>query len=171
MDGRHERLFASGLRETRFANGSLRRALPGGATLTRFANGDLKQELPGGTVQYWYREVASWQVTHPNGVDVYHFPSGQVRAGSPCWALSCLCLWQQQHPSGGGLGHLGAQCVPRFTCAPHCLQVEAHHPGGVKEVWFPDGAVRKVLPDGRELGISAAHLSAEVQAAAPAPLL
>lgn len=78
-DGRHERVFASGLRETRFANGSTRRALPEGATLTRFANGDLKQELPCGTVQYFYREVASWQVTHPSGVEVYHFPSGQVR--------------------------------------------------------------------------------------------
>lgn len=45
--------------------------------------------------------------------------------------------------------------------------MEAHHPGGVKEVLFPDGAVRKVLPDGRELPISAGHLSAEIQGAPP----
>lgn len=49
--------------------------------------------------------------------------------------------------------------------------MEAHHPGGVKEILFPDGAVRKVLPDGRELPISAAHLSREIQQAQPVPQL
>jgi hypothetical protein len=46
-------------------------------------------------------------------------------------------------------------------------QVEAHHPGGIKEVLFADGLVRKMLPDGRELAISAAHLSREIQLAVP----
>ena len=77
-DGRWERLFASGAREQRFANGSAKRTLPSGASLTRFANGDVKKVLPGGTVEYFFAEVASWQVTHPSGVDVFFFPSGQV---------------------------------------------------------------------------------------------
>lgn len=47
-DGRWERLWASGLREQRFANGSTKQSLPGGAMLTRFANGDVKKALPGG---------------------------------------------------------------------------------------------------------------------------
>jgi hypothetical protein len=47
------------------------------------------------------------------------------------------------------------------------MQVEAHHPGGIKEVLLPDGTVTKVLPDGRELAISAAHLSAEAQRPPP----
>lgn len=61
-DGRWERLHASGLREQRFANGSVRQSAPGGATLTRFANGDVKKALPGGVVEYWYAQVDSWQV-------------------------------------------------------------------------------------------------------------
>jgi hypothetical protein len=47
------------------------------------------------------------------------------------------------------------------------LQVEAHHPGGIKEILFADGAVSKVLPDGRELEVSAAHLSREIQLPQP----
>ncbi|PRW20917.1 GPR1 FUN34 yaaH family [Chlorella sorokiniana] len=82
-DGRWERLFASGAREQRFANGSAKRSLPSGASLTRFANGDVKKVLPGGTVEYYFAEVASWQVTHPSGVDVFFFPSGQVEAHHP----------------------------------------------------------------------------------------
>lgn len=47
-DGRLDCLFDSGLRETRFANGSIRRVLPGGVAVTRFPNGDVKRSLPGG---------------------------------------------------------------------------------------------------------------------------
>lgn len=81
-DGRCERLYASGLREQRFANGSTRLTVPGAACLTRFANGDVKKVLPCGTVEYWYAEVSSWQVTHPSGVDVFYFASGQVGGGA-----------------------------------------------------------------------------------------
>ncbi|KAL4428852.1 hypothetical protein ABPG77_005290 [Micractinium sp. CCAP 211/92] len=124
-DGRWERTYASGLREQHFSNGSTKQQLPGGgAALTRFANGDAKKALPCGTVEYYYAEVASWQVTHPSGVEVFFFPSGQV---------------------------------------------EAHHLGGAKEILFPDGAARKVLPDGRELPVGAAHLSCEIQR--PRPVL
>lgn len=85
-DGRWERLFASGAREQRFANGSVKCTLPSGASLTRFANGDVKKVLPCGTVEYFFAEVVSWQVTHPSGVDVFFFPSGQVGgvAGGAC---------------------------------------------------------------------------------------
>ncbi len=41
----------------------------------------------------------------------------------------------------------------------------------LQQVLFPDGAVRKLLPDGRELAISAAHLSREIQAAEPVAAL
>lgn len=89
-DGRWELLYTSGLREQRFANGSVKQQAPGGATLTRFANGDVKKTLPGGVVEYWYAEVASWQVTYPSGIDVFFFSSGQVWAA--WWAVgSCLC--------------------------------------------------------------------------------
>lgn len=81
-DGRWERTYASGLREQHFSNGSTKQQLPGGgASLTRFANGDAKKAMPCGTVEYYYAEVASWQVTHPSGVEVFFFPSGQVGTG------------------------------------------------------------------------------------------
>ena len=43
----------------------------------RFANGDVKRAHPCGRVDYYYAEVGTWQVTHPCGLDVFYFPSGQ----------------------------------------------------------------------------------------------
>ena len=221
-DGRWERQYASDLREQRFANGSTKQTLPGGASLTRFANGDVKKALPDGTVEYYFAEVASWQVTHPSGVDVFFFPSGQVRgvgrgnrgrrARMRCSFLVGVLLLERLGVAGlegGRAPCTGMADGPLPRCA--AMQVEAHHPGGVKEVrqgqlrtdkqaarnsWlppvvpsacpssrlppspptphqvlFPDGAVRKLLPDGRELAISAAHLSREIQAAQPVAAL
>lgn len=71
-------------------------------------------------------------------------------------------FWAHSHILQGELNVL--------MSAPACLlpaQVEAHHPGGVKEIVFPDGSLRKVLPDGRELAITALHLSPEIQQPAP----
>lgn len=67
-----------------------------------------------------------------------------------------MSSWQRSHPGSG---------VEVFYFESG--QVEAHHPGGVREVVFSDGAVRKVLPDGRELELSAAHLSQEIRAPRP----
>ena len=43
-------------------------------------DGDVKRTHPGGRVEYFYREVDTWHTTHPGGVEVYHFPSGQTEA-------------------------------------------------------------------------------------------
>ena len=67
----------------------------------------------------------------------------------------------------GKTSQQSARPPPSPACPPACLQVEAHHPGGIKEILLPDGSVRKALPDGRELAISAAHLSAEIQRQQP----
>lgn len=76
------------------------------------------------------------------------------------------------------VGVCSAACQQRDAWIPLRLppaaqppQVEAHHPGGVKEIVFPDGAVRKALPDGRELAVSAAHLSAEIREPRPTAAL
>jgi hypothetical protein len=102
-DGSWERLFASGLREQRFPNGSTKQQLPGaggasGASLTHFANGDAKKALPCGTVEYFYATVNSWQVTHPSGVDVYFFPSGQV--GEERWVVRWV-VWRSSSTGSG----------------------------------------------------------------------
>ena len=38
--------------------------------------------LPG-RVEYWYAEVATWHTTHPSGIEVFHFGSGQTEAHHP----------------------------------------------------------------------------------------
>lgn len=48
-------------------------------------------------------QVATWQRSHPCGLEVFAFPSGQV---------------------------------------------EGHGPDGTKDIVFPDGAIRRVMPDG-----------------------
>jgi hypothetical protein len=48
-------------------------------------------------------QVATWQSSHPSGLEVFYFPSGQV---------------------------------------------EGHHAAGSKDIVFPDGSIRRVMPDG-----------------------
>ena len=125
--GRWERLLASGAREQRFANGSSKLSLPSGASLTRFANGDVKKVLPGGAVEYYFAEVDSWQVTHPSGVEVFYFPSGQVGWGR--WRVG-------DGPACGFVLRLlaansGAAATPRGTnmrshCVPQARELGRH---------------------------------------------
>lgn len=58
-----------------------------------------------------------------------------------------------------------------MPCAIPACRSHTHPPPLHRQVLFPDGAVRKLLPDGRELAISAAHLSCEIQAAQPVAAL
>jgi hypothetical protein len=34
-------------------------------------------------VEYWYAQVETWQTTLPDGIEVYHFASGQTEARHP----------------------------------------------------------------------------------------
>ena len=36
-----------------------------------------------GRVEYWYAQVQTWQTSLPDGIEVYHFASGQVEARHP----------------------------------------------------------------------------------------
>jgi hypothetical protein len=49
----------------------------------KFSNGDIKQAYPTGKVEYFYREVATWQTTYASGLEVFYFPSGQVEGHKP----------------------------------------------------------------------------------------
>lgn len=69
-----------------FSNGTLKDMSPsreGPIATVYFTNGDVKRAHPGGRVEYFYREVDTWHTTHPGGVEVYHFPSGQTEAHGP----------------------------------------------------------------------------------------
>ena len=66
-----------------FANGTVKDVTPsaeGAISTVYFTNGDVKRAHPGGRVEYFYKEVDTWHTTHPEGVEVYHFPSGQTEA-------------------------------------------------------------------------------------------
>ena len=36
-----------------------------------------------GCVEYFYAEVDTWHTTHPDGIEVFHFASGQAEAHHP----------------------------------------------------------------------------------------
>ena len=55
-------------------------------------DGDVKRTHPGGRVEYFYREVDTWHTTHPGGVEVYHFPSGQTEARDVSSTRVSLCF-------------------------------------------------------------------------------
>ena len=94
-DGRRERVFARGGRDVLFPNGTRKVAPPGGNTVVvAFANGDIKrtqESAPSGSggsvppdVWYYYAAVDTWHCTRgATGVEVFHFPTGQVEAHAP----------------------------------------------------------------------------------------
>lgn len=108
-------------------------------------------------MEYYYSEVDSWQVTHPSGVDVFFFPSGQV--GARVRVRKTRGRWQRAPRRGSRRGerHCSrrppclASFLPRMPVhpslslspnpSPALTQVEAHHPGGIREILFPGGAV------------------------------
>lgn len=73
----------------RFENGTVQYIFHSGHAITYYTNGDIKQEYPTGIIEYLFKSVDCWQVTHPSslsssqGIDVFYFPSGQVEAHLP----------------------------------------------------------------------------------------
>ena len=39
--------------------------------------------LPAGLIEYYYKEVDTWHTTHPSGVEVFYFSTGQTEAHHP----------------------------------------------------------------------------------------
>lgn len=73
-----------------------------------------------GRVEYWYQAVGCWHVTHPHGVEVFYFPSGQVRQ----WLGVCRAL---------GLGtSLGCS-----KSSASSMQVLLAHGAGLSCSWLP----------------------------------
>eukprot|EP00887_Chlorella_sp_A99_P007816 scaffold20.g7816.t1 len=123
-------------------DGRVDRAYASGLREQLFANGSVKRTLP-------------------DGHSVTHFANGDVKRVLPSGATeywyAAVDSWQVSHP--------GPPAVEVYYFSSG--QVEAHHEGGVREVVFADGAARRVLPDGRELPLTAPHLSAEIRHARP----
>ena len=69
-------------KKTRYANGTTKEVYANGDTIIHFTNGDIKK-ASGGTTEYYYSEVDTWHTTYHNGIEVFHFPSGQIEAHFP----------------------------------------------------------------------------------------
>lgn len=83
-DGKVELVYSDGRRHVTFPNGTRKEVLPDGRAVIQFVNGDIKKSDPnqpqGTLVEYFYKEVDTWHVTLPDGLEVFFFPSGQVEA-------------------------------------------------------------------------------------------
>ncbi|WZN67272.1 putative T-complex protein [Chloropicon roscoffensis] len=72
-----------------YPNGTQKRNFPNGDVVIHFNNGDVKK-TKGTTTEYYYAEVDTWHTTHNNGIEVFHFPSGQIEAHFPNGAKEVL---------------------------------------------------------------------------------
>ena len=53
------------------------------ATWGAFRAGDDRTTLSAGLIEYYYKEVDTWHTTHPSGVEVFYFSTGQTEAHHP----------------------------------------------------------------------------------------
>jgi centromere protein J len=82
-DGRVEKFFSDGRRKILYLNGTTKDVYSNSDTVIHFTNGDTKKAYGNGSVEYYYAEVDTWHTTHGNGIEVFHFPSGQIEAHFP----------------------------------------------------------------------------------------
>ena len=85
-----------------YPNGTQKRNFPNGDVVIHFNNGDVKK-TKGTTTEYYYAEVDTWHTTHNNGIEVFHFPSGQVSIPLSL-SLSLLCFGWLTRLFGGLCG-------------------------------------------------------------------
>ena len=82
-DGRIDRSFADGRREAIFPSGLRKSVWQDGSALVNFPNGDVKETSATGIVTYRYAATGCVQKTHPDGLEVLEFASGQVETHFP----------------------------------------------------------------------------------------
>lgn len=69
-----------GGRRVEFPNGTRKETWSDGRQVVWFANGDIRKVLPGKGEEYYYAEVDTWHTTTEWGLEVFHFAGGQVEA-------------------------------------------------------------------------------------------
>jgi len=134
---RTEEVLPDGRRVVRYRNGTVKEVLPDGSSRVLFLNGDVKTTSANGdTVVYFYAQAETTHTTYKSGLEVYEFPSGQVRRSSlsPSFFLSC---------------HLSPYAHQLFV--PSISQVEKSWLDGTKEIRFPDGTVKTISPNGESV--------------------
>ena len=82
-DGRIDRTFTDGRREAVFPSGLRKSVWKDGSALVNFPNGDVKETSATGIVTYRYAATGCVQTTHPDGLEVLEFASGQIESHFP----------------------------------------------------------------------------------------
>ncbi|XP_012996618.1 centromere protein J isoform X2 [Cavia porcellus] len=78
-DGKVEKIYKNGYQIILFPNGTQKEVSADGKSITvTFFNGDVKQVMPDGRVIYYYAAAQTTHTTHPEGLEVLHFSSGQI---------------------------------------------------------------------------------------------
>ncbi|XP_064297295.1 centromere protein J isoform X2 [Phalacrocorax carbo] len=83
-DGKVEKVLKNGCHLIFFPNGTWKKVDSDGKTITiTFFNGDVKQVMPDQTVIYYYADAKTTHTTYSDGLEVLHFPNGQIEKHYP----------------------------------------------------------------------------------------
>ncbi|KAM6098985.1 centrosomal P4.1-associated protein isoform 3-T7 [Theristicus caerulescens] len=83
-DGKVEKVLKNGCHLIFFPNGTWKKVGSDGKTVTiTFFNGDVKQVMPDQTVIYYYADAKTTHTTYSDGLEVLHFPNGQIEKHYP----------------------------------------------------------------------------------------
>eukprot|EP00756_Hemistasia_phaeocysticola_P030844 Hpha_TRINITY_DN16312_c1_g9::TRINITY_DN16312_c1_g9_i1::g.59621::m.59621 len=72
-DGKVEKIFRSGRREVKYANGTTKVVLASGHQLLLFNNGDVRRQYPSGKCVYFYKQADTTHTTFPGGLQLFEF--------------------------------------------------------------------------------------------------
>ncbi|XP_062324234.1 centromere protein J isoform X3 [Osmerus eperlanus] len=113
-----EHILSNGCRVITFRNGTKKEISADRKSVTvTFFNGDVKRTLADGKVVYHYADAQMTHTTYPTGLEVLHFPNGQI---------------EKHHPDG-----------QREIVFPD-QTLKYLHPDGREESIFPDGTLVKI---------------------------
>lgn len=124
-DGKVEKIYKNGYQIILFPNGTQKEVSADGKSITvTFFNGDVKQVMPDGRVIYYYAAAQTTHTTHPEGLEVLHFSSGQI---------------EKHFPDGRKEITFPDQTIKNLFA------------DGQEESIFPDGTVVRVQRDGEKI--------------------
>ncbi|XP_061774231.1 centromere protein J isoform X2 [Nerophis ophidion] len=159
LDGKVEKVLASGDRVILFPNGTRKEISSDGVTVkVAFFNGDTKEVTADQRVMYYYADTQTTHITYPDGTEVLHFPNRQTERHFPDGRKEITFADQtvkNLFPDGSEESVLTDGTVVRLK------------PDGTKEIYFntgqrevhtadykrreyPDGTVKTVYADGRQ---------------------
>nr|XP_057938983.1 centromere protein J isoform X3 [Doryrhamphus excisus] len=154
-----EKVLAGGDRVVIFPNGTRKELSSDGvAVKVTFFNGDTKEVTADHRVIYYYADARTTHVTHPDGVEVLHFPNNQTEKHFPDGRKEITFADQtvkNVFPDGSEESVLADGTVvhvkPDGTKEIHFNTGQREvHTADYKRRAYPDGTVKTVYADGRQ---------------------